>query len=308
MDSHLIDLIRELCRAVTERGREFWWLKAEINRAFEEQGYHLLPRHFYSPIPDPATIAAHNWGAETFPLSKLRFDEAACFDLCRRLRAHAHDIEGLPGADAAGYYWNNPMFTGLDAIGLYGLIREFAPQRIVEIGSGFSTHLSLHALRRNGRGRLTAIEPYPSDKLRELTSELELVTSKLQDTPRSLFETLESNDILFIDSSHVSAMDSDVNLEILQLLPALSQGVLVHVHDIFFPRDYPKHWVDDRRWFWNEQYLLYAFLLCNPSFEVLLPVQYLIGERWNETAAMFTPFRHDVRSGASIWLRRVAGR
>ncbi len=87
MDDELTRMIAEVCGAITARGREYWWLKGEVTRAFEEHGYHLLPRHFYSPVPDPATIARHDWTAGSFPLTRLQFDEAEALILCRTLLA-----------------------------------------------------------------------------------------------------------------------------------------------------------------------------------------------------------------------------
>lgn len=127
----------------------------------------------------------------------------------------------------------------------------------------------------------------------------------MQQAPREAFQSLGQNDILFIDSSHVSALGSDVDLELLQLLPAVGEGTLVHVHDIFFPYDYPQLFVDERRWYWNEQYMLYAFLLFNPAFEVIFPVQYLLTQRWEQVATMAEPFAHPLSSG-TFWMRRRA--
>ncbi len=308
-DDTLARLIAEVCEAVSGRGREYWWLTAEVSNTFERHGYHLLPRHFYSPVPDPDTIARHRWDAESFPLSRLRFDEAETMRLCRVLVDHAREIEPLPwAADPArgGYHWDNVFFTGLDAVALYGLVRELKPQRIVEIGSGYSTHLSVRAVRANGHGRITCIEPYPTAAVLELRSEIDLLETTVQQSPRELFRSLGNNDILFIDSSHVSALGSDVNFEVLEILPALGEGTVVHVHDIFFPYDYPRLFVDERRWYWNEQYMLYAFLLFNTAFDVLFPVQYLLSRHWPDVMKMAEPFAHPLRSGTSFWMTRRA--
>jgi hypothetical protein len=128
----------------------------------------------------------------------------------------------------------------------------------------------------------------------------------VQKAPVEIFQSLGRNDILFIDSSHVSTLGSDVNLEIAQLLPAIGEGTCVHMHDIFFPYDYPRLFVDERRWFWNEQYMLYAFLLFNNAFDVIFPVQYLLTQRWAEMARIAVPFAHPLRSGTSFWMRRRA--
>ena len=166
-------------------GGRTWWIKQDVSRAFEERGYHLLPRHFYSPVPDPDTIAGHKWDAESFPLSKLRFDDAETMRLCGTLVEHAREIEPLPSTAAqaqGGYHWDNVFFTGLDAVALYGLVRDLKPKRIVEIGSGYSTHLSVRAVRVNGAGRVTCIEPYPTALL-ELRDEVDLLETTVQQAP-----------------------------------------------------------------------------------------------------------------------------
>ena len=161
-------------------------------------------------------------------------------------------------------------------------------------------------MRANGHGRVSCIEPYPTAALLELRDDIDLLETTVQQAPREVFESLGQNDILFIDSSHVSALGSDVNLELLQLLPAVGEGTLVHVHDIFFPDDYPQLFVDERRWYWNEQDMLYAFLLFNPAFEVIFPVQDPLAQRWEQVATMAEPFAHPLRSGTSFWFRRRA--
>lgn len=279
------------------------------NRLFDEaeaMGMHLLPVDYYSPIPNTRELRAHVW--------ETRWDEGPGFNwrveeqlaLLERLGVWAEEMRDTP-ADKPSldhrYYYNNGFFDALDAIAYYCIIREFNPRRILEVGAGYSTMLAAQAALRNGTTRLEAIEPFPAEVLRRgfpgLTS---LVIGRAQDVPLGEFESLEANDILFIDSTHVSKTDSDVNHLVLRILPRLKPGVLVHVHDIFLPWDYPKLFIFKRKWFFSEQYLVQAFLLFNDAFHVMWGSRYLTHVAEREVHRAF-PFAPDL-SGSSLWLRR----
>src|SRR5262249_25217885 len=194
--------------------------------------------------------------------------------VCRSFQAEYDAFPCDPTEVPYQYYFNQSMFRSVDAEVLYCMIRHYRPQHIVEVGSGFSTYVSTAAVRYNTAhghpATLVAIEPYPNDVLRHGFPGLsQLLQPPLQHVDFYLFTCLAENDILFIDSSHVLRIDSDVRLLILEVLPRLQPGVLVHFHDIFLPCDYPRDWVMNEHRFWNEQYLLQAFLACNRSFEVL---------------------------------------
>jgi hypothetical protein len=155
------------------------------------------------------------------------------------------------------------------------MVRHWKPRRIIEIGSGFSTRILAQALRVNRErdsvaGELLTVDPYP-ERLPEngLGELVAVVPDRVQNLDLGLFESLGANDMLFVDSSHVVSVGSDVVREYLQIFPRLTKGVLVHVHDIFLPADYPRSAVLENLWFWSEQYLLQAFLAFNPEFEVL---------------------------------------
>jgi len=305
---HLSEEVLQLCKQIDEHGREYWWIKPEIAAAFEAGGYHLLPRHFHSPVADPKTAEGIDFDKELYPLRDLRFDETASLKFLESIAECSEELaREFPAAASTdrGFYWNNPFFAGLDAAALYTMVRTIRPRRIVEIGSGFSTHIALRALDRNGRGHLTCVEPNPTAKLLELSDRIEFVQSRIQQAPAESFTSLVSGDILFIDSSHVSCLGSDVNFEIFEILPNLPAGVVVHFHDIFLPFEYPREWVVNRRWHWNEQYLLYAFLKMNDAFEIWMPNGYLT-RRHTEKVRAVLPFIDVVANpGASFWMRKT---
>ena len=171
------------------------------------------------------------------------------------------------------YYTKNGWYPYGDAIFLYCMMRHFRPKRIIEVGSGFSSCAILDTNERffQNQIRCTFIEPEPERFLKAILPEdrgrVDLVIKDVRSLPPEYFQSLDSGDILLIDSSHVSKVNSDVNYLMFQVLPRLKSGVLIHVHDIFYPFEYPSTWVYEG-WSWNEAYLLRAFLQYNQAFKI----------------------------------------
>jgi predicted O-methyltransferase YrrM len=244
---------------------------------FQKFGLHLVPNHFYSPIPDTRDLGARAalWDRES-PLAGVDMNEGRqleMLELFQRFQAECNfPLERTDNPDE--YFIRNGGFGFMSAAVLHAMVRHFTPARIIEVGSGFSTRVSARALRSNHDdghpGELTAIEPYPSEALRSGFDGLSrLVTQKVEDVDLEFFDVLEEGDILFIDSSHVVRTGGDVNYLYLEVLPRLNKGVVIHIHDIFFPLEYPKDWVIGNRRFWTEQYGLQMFLAFNSAFRVL---------------------------------------
>jgi predicted O-methyltransferase YrrM len=208
------------------------------------------------------------------------------------------------------YYFNNDIYTYSDGIFLYSTIRKFQPKKIIEVGSGFSSALMMDTndLFFNSSIELIFVEPYP-DRLLSLFKAADhkkytVIKKPVQDVPITLFEQLNENDILFIDSTHVSKTGSDVNFILFEILPILNKGVLIHFHDIFYPFEYPKEWVLNRKGFgWNEDYILRAFLSYNKSFEILAFNTFLehYYEDWFQQEMPLCL----INKGGSIWLRKL---
>ncbi len=259
-------------------------------------GYHIRPIHYYEPLPDFRSITPEQTQRKReYPAIDFRRDEQ--LRLLGELEPYGRE---LPESDLV-----NDYFSGLDAVVYYSLIRRLKPRRIIEIGGGYSTRIAGKALAANQSGRLTCIEPYPEERLNGSAFGVHLVTKRVEELEVGFFSALEANDVLFIDSSHTVKFGSDVCYEFLEILPALKRGVWVHVHDIFFPHDYPAEWLLERRLALNEQYLLEAFLSFNHDFEIALSNYGLSLECPNEAARLW-PNR--VSSGAapsSFWMRRV---
>ena len=229
-------------------------------------GYHIRPIHYYEPIPDFRAITLAQ-------IQRRRNYAAIDFQWPHQLRLLG-ELEPY-AAELTEVDVTNDYFSGLDAIVYYSLIRHLKPRRIVEIGGGFSTRFAAKALARNDDGAtLTCIEPNP-ERLNGHALNIELIQKPVEEIEVDFFSQLEANDILFIDSSHTVKFGSDVCYEFLDVLPVLRPGVWVHVHDIFFPHDYPAEWILKRRLALNEQYLLEAFLSFNREFQVALANHWL---------------------------------
>ncbi|NNE09632.1 MAG: class I SAM-dependent methyltransferase [Gemmatimonadetes bacterium] len=223
---------------------------------------------------------------------------------------YAAELAEPGNEDSAGpaFDFDNASFASGDAEYWYQLIRTIKPARIFEIGSGNSTLMAIRAIERNRREdaaydcRHVCIEPYEMPWLEETS--VTVVREKVEDLPVSFFAELESNDILFIDSSHVIRPRGDVLYEYLELLPALDRGVIVHVHDIFSPRNYPGEWLREDVRFWNEQYLLEAFLSHNESWEILGALNLLAHDHFDRLQSV-APFLTREREPGSFYMRKV---
>lgn len=269
------------------------------------------PGHFYSPIPDLEEIIqddAKIFGTLPRNIPGLELHESEQLKLLEDLEPYYstmplqfHKVEGLR------YYFDNPAYNGSDAIFLHCMIRHLKPRRIIEIGSGFSSCVTLdtNELFFDSSITTTFIDPYP-DTLMSLIKEndknkIRVIPQRLQDISLNEFEALEAQDILFIDSTHVSKINSDVNRIFFEILPSLSPSVYIHFHDIFYPFEYPKEWVYGGR-MWNEMYMLRTFLQYNSRFRIVL-MNTLMGH-------FHEPFFREKMPlclknlGGSIWIRK----
>lgn len=273
---------------------------------------HVPPGHFYSPMPsvDDVKRDADRLFAPPPPtLPGIELHEDRQLDLLDEITGYYADLS-FPVKQSPGhrYWYENSMYTYSDAVFLYGMLRHARPKRIVEVGSGFSSAAMLDTIDRHLDGQVdcTFIEPYP-ERLRSLlrpedVARVTILEQRAQDVDPETFLALEPDDILFIDSSHAMKIGSDVNHLLGEVLPLLRVGVYVHVHDIFYPFEYPEKWALEGR-AWNEAYALRAFLAFNDAFEIVLFNTFL--ERFHREL-----FERDmplclVNTGGSIWLRRV---
>jgi predicted O-methyltransferase YrrM len=204
-------------------------------------------------------------------------------------------IEGTPPEPR----WDQDWFPRLDAAAAYVLVRESRPRRIVEIGSGHSTRFMARAARDSGLAvEITAIDPAPRATLDPLP--VTLIRAPLQEAGVAPFEPLAAGDVLFIDSSHVLMPGTDVDILLNRILPALPPGVLVHIHDVFLPDDYPPDW----EWRGYNEQLAIATLLQGGAYRLLWASHY-VSSRMPESVAASAASRLELKPGAresSLWL------
>ena len=261
----------------------------------EKAGVHIKIPHFYSPLPTVSELDDGLW--DEVNDAGIRWNDDESFGLLRKLSAFAGDFARI--VESGGWDPSNPAFSHHDAIVYYCMVRHLRPSRIVEVGSGYSTQLACLAAAATGTS-ITCVEPHPGDPLRGL--DVRLLERRVQDVDMAEFESLRPGDVLFIDSSHVSKVGSDVNHLLLKVLPRLAGGVHVHLHDILIPKEYFKDWIRDRCIFWNEQYLLHAFLACNSEWDVTLPV-HRMSVLWPDRLEAALPTPGGV-GGGSFWMKR----
>jgi predicted O-methyltransferase YrrM len=258
-------------------------LKKQVDEYTKNSCYP--PGHYYSPIVSVEDIRARQdeiWKSRK--VDGIKGIELNTEKQIALLSSFTKYYPEMPfekeQKDGMRFYFGNSYYCETDAILLYSYIRHFKPKKIIEVGSGFSSAVILDTCERfsDQPAELTFIEPYP-ERLYSLISEKDkkntrIIEKTIQSVDLKIFEQLEQNDILFIDSTHVSKTGSDVNFILFEILPVLKKGVQIHFHDVFYPFEYPKEWVLEGK-NWNEDYLLRSFLMYNNRFSIQLFAEYL---------------------------------
>ena len=236
-------------------------------------------------------------------------------NLTNWMGVYQDELDQLPPYEQSLQVGFGPGYTKLDAKILYVMLRVHKPARYLEVGSGLSTFYASLAARQNEREgqpmQITCIEPYPFTALKTISG-IELIQKEVQDVDLELFSSLGPQDVLFIDSSHVVRLDGDVPFLFLEVLPALSSGTIIHVHDIPFPYHGPfppEYWIYQRVWpmWWNESMLLHALLCGNSSFLITLSAPLL---RFHDEAFLkklipdYQSIAEESNAFSSLWLRR----
>jgi hypothetical protein len=277
-------------------------------RELEERGFHVTSPHYYSPIPTVTQLRDAVWESPSELVGidlNVEYQLALLRDVFPRYRAEYDALPTAPSDDPCGFHLNNGVFDGTDAMVMYCMVRHLSPHLFVEIGSGWSSRLAAQAALRNGSTELVCIDPSADATLSVgLPGLAEVIFDRVEIVGLAPFERLDHGDMLSIDSSHVVRIDSDVRFLYLEVLPRLKPGVIVHIHDIFLPFEYPKHLVVNEGRFWNEQYFLQAFLAFNDTYEVLLANNFLEHQRSGELKHTFP--RSPWWGGGSFWMRRRA--
>ena len=282
---------------------------SDSNKVYQE-GEFVPPGHFYSAVPSAATrqsyVDAVKQRIET--LLDIEINREGQIRLLEELLRFYKSCPFPHDKDAQWrYFYNNPAYSYGDGMTLQAILRHFTPNRVIEIGSGYSSAAMLdineHFLDR--KINFTFIEPHPkllhSLLKEEDTKSCKIIATGAQEVELSLFSELKENDILFIDSTHVSKLGSDVNSIFFNILPRLNSGVIIHFHDIFWPFEYPASWIQDGR-AWNEIYILRAMLQHNKDYSILFFSDYLRNtyfDWFSENVPLFLR-----NSGGNLWMKK----
>ena len=271
--------------------------------------------HFYSPVANSRALAHEPARSRVWPQTPpptpgidWRAEDQVAF--VRDLLGTQSEIvfPDRPTGDPHDYHTGNDMFSHLDAWMLQAVLRHFRPRKMVEVGCGWSSLVTARVNREYLGGSLhfTCIEPYPPDFLAAGVEGIsELIVSPVESLDLDAFTALGDGDVLFIDTSHTTKTGGDVTFLYQEVLPRLRPGVVVHIHDIFLPWDYPQEWVFSGR-AWNEQYLVRAFLSFNSAFEIVVAVGWLSHYHRDVLAASIPNYATRYGGGGgSLWIRRV---
>jgi hypothetical protein len=295
------------------------WLLKNIRRA----GVHRLPHcknalmnvgvfpirnHYYEPQFDNRNPKSDFF--QDRRLQGINWNVSGQLEMLERF-SFSKELADIPQkkSNSLKFHFNNGTFESGDAEYWYQIIRTIKPKRIFEVGSGNSTLMAIKAITKNHdedqsyKCEHICIEPFEMPWLEEVG--VSVVRKKVEEVELSFFSQLQESDILFIDSSHIIRPQGDVLFEYLELLPSLNKGVIVHVHDIFSPKNYLKQWLQDEVRFWNEQYLLEAFLSHNSTWKIVGALNYLHHnhyEKFNSVAPFLTPEREP----GSFYIQKIA--
>jgi len=295
-----------------------------LRTCLERSGVILTRKSdFYSPLPSELYLqrTRNRWAQPSalhgihydLPLLKTRFSE-----LCQK---YLTEFQCLPAYNLLGAMGFGPGFPLLDAFTLYSVLRATKPARYLEVGSGLSTYYSHLARERNTQEgwpmEITCIEPYPYEALKRVPS-IRLIQAEVQGVSVDVFRSLRANDVLFIDSSHVLKIGSDVPFLCLEVLPTIASGVNVHIHDVAFPFNVPyppEYWTllehpESPHWpmFWNEAMLVQAFLAFNAHFEITHScplLRYYEEEFLKSLLPFYQPISEQPNTFSSLWLRKA---
>jgi predicted O-methyltransferase YrrM len=271
------------------------------------------PGHYYSPVVDPRTITKYlnmSYGLtrRDIPGIEVPIDD---MDMFWHENMHLFCSPPFPEVQQSQFrfYYDNNIFPYGDAITLRTMIAHRRPASVIEIGSGFSSACMLDTADEFGlQTKFTFIDPYAERLKSTLRANdyrrVSMVESPVQEIDLSVFTTLKSGDILFIDSTHVMKTGSDVHFELFYILPALAPGVLIHFHDIHFPFEYPEQWVIHDNYSWNEIYALRAFLMYNSQFKIRFWGNSFVRERTDLVRSVCPLFLKN--PGGSIWIEKVS--
>lgn len=274
-------------------------LKMGLNTVlgFKKQGFFIPYR--YAGSPSPLANRTHYPSLLT-QMQKSEKDQARFLE---EMAAYAEQFTSFGDKPPPEPRWEQDWFPRLDAAAAYKMVRDTAPKNIIEVGSGHSTRFMARAIKDGGlKTNFVAIDPAPRADISKL--DVTLLNKTVQEIDPALFDVLQPNDILFIDSSHIAMPGTDVDMVFLDILPRLPAGVHVHIHDIFLPYSYPESWA----WRgYNEQQIV-APLLFGGGYELLFSSQFVFNamkDTLDKSKLALLPLQEGALE-TSLWLRKTS--
>ena len=288
--------------------RYFGGHKFKLSKFFLKKiGIFPIIKNYYEPVFDFDTLKYDLYSKRNLPGINLNINEQIkllnnlnYYDELKKLNFNEQ-------SNNSRFYIKNNFFEGGDADIYYQMIRYFKPKKIIEIGSGYSSLIAIEAIRNNKNKEnfetnITCIEPYENKWLEE--TGIRVIREKVEDVEEDLIIDLKKNDILFIDSSHVIKPQGDLLKIFLEILPKLEKGVLVHIHDIFTPRDYPSKWLNDENRFYNEQYLFEAIMDHSSRYKIICSLNYLKNDYYVDLKQV-CPYLNEKSEPASMYIEII---
>lgn len=279
-----------------------------------EYTWFVEPGHFYSPLVHEKEgdfghlINLWDPKQKVVNLPGIKLDKSKMTAKLQSVAANTPELISYLKNPKKRFDVQNDQFGHMDSSFLFLMLRDLKPKQIMEVGSGWSSALMLdvNELSPKKPAQLTFIEPYPErlyGAMRKGDKKFcKVIENKVQSVPVAEFQKLNTGDLLFIDNSHVSKTGSDVNYLFFEVLPQLKKGVVIHIHDIFYPFEYPAQWVIEEKRNWNEIYTLRALLTNNDTFEIMFWPSYLKAVNQSKLEKLVPPA---VDFGGSIWLKKV---
>ena len=268
---------------------------------FRNLGYLAIRDHYYEPLTFDATGSKYRER-----IAENLFDGEKDYDFLRSIAISEEFKSSYAngGIRDAGFKFNNGSFESGDAETLYYFVRNLKPNKVIEIGAGHSSLIIHAAMKMNAdessQGEHIIIEPYENPWLDKLGARV--IRERVEIVADEVFQDLEKGDILFIDSSHVVRAQNDCVFEYTELLPSLPLGVVVHIHDIFSPYDYPEEWLNKTFRLWGEQYLVEAMLANGSDWRILAALNWLSKD--SEQFGSLCPFFTEGRMPGSMWIQK----
>lgn len=320
-----MELTKEIIEQIAQIGKYMADSGHGSNKCLE-YGWLPVPVHFYSPLPDIKDLESRGIFKRKSELAGINRNiqrQLEFLDRAAGLFREETKEWPLTEQDTASkdvFFMKNNCFSYDCAAALHYMVRYFRPKRIIEIGSGLSSRVINQALAKNQadsnipllyedksqKTLYTIIDPYATGRTQALHNVGNVINQKVETCSDEIFLGLQSGDILFVDSSHSVKAGGDVNFIILDILPKLNSGVIIHFHDISLPNEYDRQYFvnESFRMFWTEAYLLQAFMAHNSDFEILLAMTMLGQEKPEQFKAAF-PYRPEGSPGSgSFWIRR----